>query len=337
MKLRTALRLNAFLLACLLTLLCGGCMYSSVIITETADEAAQSQPIHPEVNTQTATTRDVTLYFRFENERLLSSTVRTIEVRDKGRIEEAVVRALLDGPELQRRHLTSVIPSGTRLISTSGSGNSLLITLSREFLNLPADVPLGWEQDPAWVEYVNATRLLAIASIVNSVTECGNYNRVQILIDNDGNGQGVRVARRHMGYCGQENQDSPVDVFLRNNSYILTPETAVSSVFRYLSARNFEKLLLFVADYDADNTPKPSVDALPGELDALYATIETYEVLGSAVSEDGSSAVVTASYTRRNAQGRSTQVQMMPIQLVRESGAWRIHLSTLKKLLNDPS
>ena len=85
--------------------------------------------------------REVALYFRMQGENMLAREVRKIYLSRDDQLEKAIVRAIIDGPSASLLDLSSVFNPGTQVLSTFATGSILNVTLSREFLSAPPDVP----------------------------------------------------------------------------------------------------------------------------------------------------------------------------------------------------
>ena len=107
------------------------------------------------------------LFFR------LGMEEREISVPRDDTVELCIVQALIAGPSSAYQDLTPVFSPDTRVVSTSRSGETVTVTLTRAFLDAPSDAPDDWESLPYWRSEVMLRRRLAILSIVSALTENG--------------------------------------------------------------------------------------------------------------------------------------------------------------------
>ena len=111
----------------------------------------------------------ITLYFSDENGDSLTSEVRKIKVPKGEVMEKLVVSELLEGPKNGKN--LQVIPSGTKIISVETKEGVCFVNLSKEFIT----------KHPG----VTSAEIMTVYSIVNSLTELVNVNKVQFLIDGE--------------------------------------------------------------------------------------------------------------------------------------------------------
>ncbi|MBE7039281.1 MAG: hypothetical protein E7398_00980 [Ruminococcaceae bacterium] len=111
----------------------------------------------------------ITLYFSDENGEYLSSEVRKIKVPKGEVMEKLIVSQLLEGPKNTKN--IQVIPSGTKIISVETKEGVCFVNLSKEFISKH---PGG-----------TSAEIMTVYSIVNSLTELLNVNKVQFLIDGE--------------------------------------------------------------------------------------------------------------------------------------------------------
>lgn len=114
----------------------------------------------------------VTLYFLDPNNCELVPEARQID--SKALINnpyEILINLLIEGPKNEK--LMKLIPEDTKLNSAQIKGNVLYIDFSKEFIN---EQNLGQQQEE-----------LILKSIVNTVTELTEINKVTILIDGEEN------------------------------------------------------------------------------------------------------------------------------------------------------
>lgn len=111
----------------------------------------------------------MTLYFSDENGEYLTSEIRKIKVPKGEVMEKLIVSELLEGPKNEKN--LQVIPSGTKIISVETKEGVCFVNLSKEFITKH---PGG-----------TTAEIMTVYSIVNSLTEIANINKVQFLIDGE--------------------------------------------------------------------------------------------------------------------------------------------------------
>lgn len=113
----------------------------------------------------TSETNDIVLYFTDKAAKSLHKTVRSIKVADQQPLEYYIVSGLIKGPD--EKELSAVLDKGTELISVDTEEDICFVNLHDSFI----------EKNDRGKEK------LAVYSIVNSLTELENINRVQFLIN----------------------------------------------------------------------------------------------------------------------------------------------------------
>jgi germination protein M len=113
----------------------------------------------------TSETNEITLYFGKKDSDKLYRTVRNVKVADQQPIEYYIVSGLIKGTD--DREYTSVLNKSTELISVDTEEDICFVNLSESFTEKNG----------------GDSAELAVYSIVNSLTELDNINRVQLLIE----------------------------------------------------------------------------------------------------------------------------------------------------------
>lgn len=109
----------------------------------------------------------ISLYFQDKESKCLKIETRLIDSKNLLKNPyKTLIEMLITGPE--NNMFETVIPNGTRVISTDLSGNCLTINLSKEFLENSGDA----------VQKSNS-----LYQIINTVTELTEVNSVKFLID----------------------------------------------------------------------------------------------------------------------------------------------------------
>ena len=135
---------------------------------ENISEYTPEQEITEEQLRQTV----VTLYFLDPNNYELVPEARQIDSKELiNNPYEVLINLLIEGPNNQK--LLKLIPENTNLNSAQIKGDTLYIDFSKEFIN---EQNLGKQQEE-----------LILKSIVNTVTELTEINKVVFLIDGEEN------------------------------------------------------------------------------------------------------------------------------------------------------
>lgn len=114
----------------------------------------------------------VSLYFPDKETKMLKPEARLVNVKDVLKSPyNVLVELLINGPENDK--LKSVIPENTKLVNSSLEGECLTLDFSSEFLNYNKDDDRAKEN--------------MIYSIVNTVTELNEVNKVKFLINGQTN------------------------------------------------------------------------------------------------------------------------------------------------------
>ena len=147
----------------------GGILALSRLFVSGPEPGSTHSRVRVAIPVQEATKRQVHLYFAPYNGRYLQAEERRIEAADISSAAEAIVRALIEGPENPK--LVSVIPPGTQLLRLFVAGDG---TAYEDF------TPELSRQHPGGV----AAERLTLYAIVNSlVLNLDKVERVQLLLD----------------------------------------------------------------------------------------------------------------------------------------------------------
>lgn len=114
----------------------------------------------------------VSLYFPDKETNLLKPEARLVNVKELIQSPyNILIELLIQGPKNDK--LNSIIPENTKLLNSSLEGECLTLDFSSELLNYNKDNTNGKDN--------------LVNSIVNTVTELNEVNRVKILIDGQTN------------------------------------------------------------------------------------------------------------------------------------------------------
>lgn len=172
-------------------------------------------PADTPVPTVRIETVNLTLYFPNQSAEFVVPVQRRVEIKNGEKIEEVVFRELQKGPEGDGRN--TVIPEGTKLLSSEVRDGVCYLNLSKEFV----------ENNPGGSAFEN----VLINSVVNSLTELPEIKKVQFLIEGE-----KREVYSHMVF------DEP---FERNESIIRTAENTPEAIERSIRELGFKVLTAF--------------------------------------------------------------------------------------------
>lgn len=129
--------------------------------------ALSDQDINLEDDSESPEAKDVVLYFASKDKKHLVKEQRTIRITDKQPVEQYIVNALIQGPE--NKDAGAVLSSDTTLVSAQTTDGTCFVNFKSNFADKNTGTP--------------EKEIMAIYSIVNSLTELEDVRNVQFLID----------------------------------------------------------------------------------------------------------------------------------------------------------
>lgn len=281
----------------------------------------------PQPDADAAQPMEATLWFRFGTEPLLAPESRRIPVSPTTPWELALMQALLSGPAAGSTELSGLFPPGTRVTATHRQGRLIFVTLSRHIMNAYADEPEGWLTTEAWQEEIPLRRRLAMQAIAATLTENCDADQVVILVESSG--ETTDSLRLRQSYYRTGGDDAAIAAPLtRDESLLLSPQTAMATILQCWLERNWPRLYLYIARTDpATGLERPEYAAFAEQMAAL-PHLTDFAFAGGNVSHDGQFAAFTLDATLMH-QGQSTPLEGGLIRLCLERGIWRIGLSQL--------
>lgn len=260
-----------------------------------------------------------TLYYRYLSENMLAGVEQEFHVTAENTLEEMVVQALIDGPQDSSYQYNALVNPNTELIAVKEQSGYLSVTLSGEFAErMDEDINADAER-----------RRLSVQSIVNSLISIGNYSRVLILVDDDGNGIGERMTYAEAGW--EDKGERTMEPMELDASVILTPENVLKIVMTALVEKDYERMEYFLAVQEYDGEMRPGYAEMSAAL-AEKASVVGFELSGPAVvSGDGKRAVALISVTYINKAGKTAELTGLPIRMLHE-GIWKVSFRALQDL-----
>ncbi len=308
--------------------LLGGCAaFPGAATQNTAAVDATHDALLPEISPLASAApweeRTVSLYFRMRDEAMLAREERSIPLYSDMRLEKVLIESLIEGPSPSSLDLTSPFIPGTRVISITESGSLLLVTLSQAFLDTPLDAPTQWQSDPVWRREVLLRRRLALASIVNTITEATSFTAVQLLVqENPSDMHGERISRQHLYEVFDG--DPLLTPVSRDESVILTHHNTAAVILDCWLQKDFARLYRLVAS-------PPTEAAFTEEVLSYSRTLTNYSLSPGTVSADGQRAVLVVNLTFLD--GGAANVVGYTISLMQENGLWKIEYPALLRLM----
>lgn len=291
-------------------------------------------PIEPLAQENQTDPVRVTLYFRYGSTPYLGQEAYDISVPRDSTLEKAIVSALLDGPDGRHGELAALFCEGTRVVDTSREDDTVFITLSEEFLSLPAGAPDNWQEDAYWAQEVPLRRRLALESIVLSLTEDARCRSVQLLVSpSDGATEGQRVTRAFF-YPEESNLSAPLEPLTRNENNLFTSRTAALLALTWWQAKDYQSLysILGVNPY-AETTQIPSIGEFVQNAAGGAHSLLSFNVSGGNVSPEGTRATVAIDLQYADKDGQRVRVTGAPLALFRENDNWKVSYGDMIALM----
>jgi len=223
--------------------------------------------------------------------------------------------------------MKALFPSGTKVTAATVNGRTLFVTLTRDVLESQPDEPENWRNDLYWSIEVPLRRKLAMQSIVATVTENCDVDRVQIMLEANDNEQGS--LRLPMSYFATDEADGLTSPIERDDNLILTPSVTMKVISQLRCERNWEKLYLYMASHDeSTGSDLPEYREFVTRMEQLPRIAGT--VIGSAsVDYDGQKAVFGMQVNVLDQEGLIRDAGNSTVRLNRENGIWKITMSQL--------
>lgn len=282
-------------------------------------------------NDQAAQVRKLplTLYFRYRSSALLGRELRSIPVPLSGPYELSIVRALLDGPGSLFPHLSPLFPPGAQALSAVAEGETLFITFNESIMGHYPDEPLIMTPDYRQGEGT-LRRRVAMAGLVNTLTELGRYRAVQVLVR--GETYVAASMRLSMRYYLQDSDSLP-DPLVRQEAYTQSPQTAAQALLSAWQSNNWTSCYPLLIS---------GTQTLPSEHELIQAVRQApivldYALTAGTVALDGQSAIVCVDYTLRRSNGSTQAIKALPLNVLLIDGIYRIPYESMRRLLELPN
>ena len=271
----------------------------------------------------------IPLYFRYRNTSYLAREMRELNIPRSMSVDLAIINALLNGPGSLSAHLSPLFPTGTQALSSAAEGETIYITFNENLLGRYSDEALIFNADYSQGEG-KIRRQLAMASIVNTITESSLFTKVQVLVRQENYvASSMRLSERY--YLLDD--DSLPPPLTRQEEYILTPQATVRIFLEGWQSREFASSLKMVR-----GSTDPNAAALPTEYEMQQMfeqapRLANFNITPGIVSMDGQSAVVDITLNTLTGEGEERFIANRPLKLVMREGVFIIPLQAFEQLL----
>lgn len=141
---------------------------------ENSNQIEQEYTPQEEISEEQQRQTIVTLYFQNKETKELTPEARMIDIKEMlNKPYEKLINLLIEGPKNDKQE--KIIPENTKLLKTAVEGDCITIDFSSEFLNYDKNNKQVKEN--------------LVNSIVNTLTELTEINKVKILIDGKENAE----------------------------------------------------------------------------------------------------------------------------------------------------
>jgi hypothetical protein len=280
---------------------------------------AQAQMLGYTEPGQTARAEAV-LYFRYLDSAWLGQEQRSIQVKKTESIERALVQALLDGPQDRTAFPQPLFAEGTSIINVLAERDRLFVSLSKEVMD-----PLPGENTGAGRQEAVLRRTLAMAALVNTLSESGNFRSVQVLVlDEPGITKSMRLSQRYY----LDDSDALPPPLTRQEQAIITPGRAASTILERWKAQDWSCFLEMVTPGISSGSHHEPLKS------SMLPLLIEWEVSSGSISPDGRSAVAVLNLCVQSASGQQQDVTTFPLILLNEGHGWRIRQQSIEQILD---
>ena len=298
------------------------------LISFISPSKSPADPIVPVESNAQKSAAAITLYFKFADQELLAGQAYDLDIPVGKRVEEVVVSELIKGPSAQAVDLSFCINPNTEVLAVSSSADTIFITLSEDFIR-PYNVSGDVADNADMQEQAAMNQRLAVYSIADTITEMGEYSRVQLLVENDGT-RG-RITRGQAGFT--DNPDQLLEPLTRNTDVLLTPNKSVELLLKALGKKDWQQMYTLIASQDIAGETKPSFTDVQSEMTDFSGNLEDYAIKGYNISADGRVVLISVDCEIRMKSGQIISVRDVPLRLVMDNGTWKVMYSSLKTMI----
>lgn len=269
----------------------------------------------------------VTLYFRYLETDLLAREQREISYSRSQLPAMAIAAALIEGPGSLSPWLNPLFPPGTQVLSAMSEDDRLFLTFNEALMGRYSDEALVQNAEYRQGEGL-LRRRLAMASLVNSLTESGLYSSVQVLVRGETYvASSMRLSQRY--YLEDSNELPPP--LHRQEGYVLSPRSATNLFMAAWLSDNWQPGLKLVRSHIPG-------EAIPAEHELLQLVARaprllSYDISPGIVAMDGQSAVVCLNYSVLLPNGQERHKECLPLSLQLKDGLYTIPYDAMLRLL----
>lgn len=274
--------------------------------------------------------RRATLYFRYRTTDLLAREERELTLPQDSTEEMALVQALVEGPDSLSPHLSPLFPPGTQVLHITQGGGTLFVTFNETLMNRYPDEPAPQDEGYDLAE-ARLRRRLAMAGLVNTLTESGRYSQVQVLVRQENY---ISTSMRLSSHYYLEEEEGYPPPLVRQEEYVHSPQATAERFMRAWQEGDIARALPLVRGSASSTAP----DQLPGEYELLQAVAQAprmvqYALTPGVVALDGQSAVVSVSYRLLDTDGQERLLYAHPLRLLLREGIFVIPYEAMMRLL----
>lgn len=311
--------MRRFLLLVLCCLLLTGCT-KDPIAPLAADNPVEAPA--PALAEMPVAQHQAVLWFRYGDEPMLASELRTLSATASENDALAILRALIHGPAAASTELRGLFPTGTQVISATQTDRVMFVTLSRHIMNGYPDEPAAWRDQAVWASEVPLRRQLAMQAIAATVTENFPVDTVVILVDQSA----TDSLRLRNAYYTLDNDKGIAPYLTRDERYLLTPSRTAEIIMECWQSSDWARLYRYVARTDPTTGQARPEEAAFVNLMLAQPHLLSASVSGGSIQPQGATFTLQGEFL---IDGEVRAFHSMILRLTQEKGLWRVGLSQL--------
>lgn len=278
-------------------------------------------------NSDTMTT-SLNVYYGYSSNTYLCSELRQITDNQSTLIEKLAIEEIIKGPS--NNELSALITKETT-VSVEGISDTLFVTLSDDFmLTLPTENS-NFKNNEQDNKAVLNRRKMAIYAIVNTVTELGNYQRVQISIKDKKKNTTYRPTLYEVGLSNVESENVFLEVLTHAPEYNLSPVAVLNNAFGYVQKQNFHSLYKSISQINS-SVKISETDFLSMVKDTKLKITETVIDPNVTYTSTGI-AIVNANFIFEQ-NGETHSFTNYPVRVILDNNIWKLEYNSVSDIFN---